>query len=335
MKRKNTNGNEPSNRPHFEWQERVAAIPRTVLKDAYKVVLWRLALHRNRETGRCDPSELKLAKGAGVSLRTVKRAIAKGEELGLLPIGRSNSGLHYDHNNYRFLHEGVSSQTPVAGEMEDEGVSSQTPVGGEMEDEGVSSQTPNGCPVWPPNIQLNEGDTSCPQEKEIGGSAAPLGGHSLTLGPPQGKGRKKDRHRGAQHRGARHGAAHGNGADDAAVRAGFEEMRRNNSARPYADDIDEDYRACCRALQLIDRDTLLANHKAYVKATVEGDGAKYLKSIAAWCNGRGWEKPLPTKASKANGSRRYNGADRRRGNSGKSAEEIVKERILKRQGVTS
>jgi hypothetical protein len=150
MKRKNTNGNEPSNRPHFEWQERVAAIPRTVLKDAYKVVLWRLALHRNRETGRCDPSELKLAKGAGVSLRTVKRAIAKGEELGLLAIGRSNSGLHYDHNNYRFLHEGVSSQTPVAGEMEDEGVSSQTPVGGEMEDEGVSSQTPNGCPVWPP-----------------------------------------------------------------------------------------------------------------------------------------------------------------------------------------
>ena len=167
MKRKNTN-NEPSNRPHFAWQERVAAIPRTVLKDAYKVVLWRLALHRNRETGRCDPSELTLAKGAGVSLRTVKRAIAKGEELGLLAIGRSNSGLHYDHNSYRFLHEGVSSQTPVGGEMEDEGASSQTP-------QGVSSQTPNGCPVWPPNIQLNEGDTSCPKRKKLAAPPPPWG----------------------------------------------------------------------------------------------------------------------------------------------------------------
>ena len=164
------------------------------------------------------------------------------------------------------------------------------------------------------------------QEKEIGGSAAPLGGHSLTLGPPQGKGRKKDRHRGA-----RHGAAHGNGADDATVRAGFAEICAAHP-RPWVDDADDDLRAYKQALQLTDHVTLLAFIKANAKAA---DNPRFLKSLAQLFDRRAWEKPLPSRQANGSGARRHNGAHRRRGNSGKSAEEIVKERILKRQGVTS
>jgi hypothetical protein len=62
----------PNNRPHFAWQEQVAA--RIDLEPAEKVVLWRLALHRNPNTGRCDPAISTLVTGTGVSERTVQRA---------------------------------------------------------------------------------------------------------------------------------------------------------------------------------------------------------------------------------------------------------------------
>ena len=156
-----------------------------------------------------------------------------------------------------------------------------------------------------------------PGEREAAAAAAGSGARpSLALGPPL-RGKKKKETRVV--------AGYVTGMD-----AGFDEMRRNNSARPYADDIDEDYRAYCRALQLIDRDTLLANHKAYVKATVEGDGAKYLRSIAVWCDRHGWETPLPKpkRKSSRSSSRRHhsNGADRQK---------AIFERIAERKGARS
>jgi hypothetical protein len=145
-----------------------------------------------------------------------------------------------------------------------------------------------------------------PGEREAADAAA--SGDLGPDGPPRRQGKKKGSHRTGK---ASHSAGYVIGTDP-----GFDEMRRNNSARPHADDIDEDYRAYGRALQLIDRDTLLANHKAYVKATVEGDGPKYLRSIAVWCNRHSWETPLPKpKRKSANGGGRHsnNGAGRRRG----------------------
>jgi hypothetical protein len=67
-------------RQHFEWQKHVAA--RRDLKPAAKLILLRLALFRNLETDRCDPSYGTLAKGAGVSDRTAIRAIEQAERLG-------------------------------------------------------------------------------------------------------------------------------------------------------------------------------------------------------------------------------------------------------------
>src|SRR5262245_41745102 len=61
-------------RAHFAWQEMAAA--RTDIKPVFKLVAWALALYENVENGRCDPSYLGLAKRAGVSESTAKRAIA-------------------------------------------------------------------------------------------------------------------------------------------------------------------------------------------------------------------------------------------------------------------
>src|SRR5437588_1591391 len=136
MAKKEVTNTEPSKRAHFAWQERVVA--RTDLNPIYKVVLWRLALHYNFETGRCDPSYLRLATGVGVSERTAKRAIAKAEQLGLLAIERNGRGSRHDRNHYSFVH--------------DEGVSSQTP----LEPQGVSSQSTKGCPRGHTNYKAND-----------------------------------------------------------------------------------------------------------------------------------------------------------------------------------
>jgi hypothetical protein len=73
-------------RAHYAWQEMVVAC--ADLSPTHKVVLWRLALYRNIKTGRCDPSRIGLATGAGVTESTVKRAIIRAEQLGLLSVDR-------------------------------------------------------------------------------------------------------------------------------------------------------------------------------------------------------------------------------------------------------
>jgi hypothetical protein len=74
-------------RAHFAWQEMVAA--RTDISPHFKVIAWALALFRNAENGQCDPSYLGLARKAGASESTAKRAIAAFERMGLIAVEQS------------------------------------------------------------------------------------------------------------------------------------------------------------------------------------------------------------------------------------------------------
>jgi hypothetical protein len=96
-------------REHFAWQEHVAA--RRDLSSVFRLVAWALALFRSVETGRCDPSYGGLAKRAGVSEITAKRAIAELESLKLIAVKRTAGGSSASRNSYRFLFEGVSDQS--------------------------------------------------------------------------------------------------------------------------------------------------------------------------------------------------------------------------------
>ena len=121
---------EQETRAHFGWQEHVAA--RADLTPVYKIVAWALALFRNIKTGRCDPSCGGLAKRAGVSERTVKRAITEFERLGLLAVDRSSGGASSNRNHYRLLlPQGVSDVTP-------QGVSGRARRGVQTGQRGVS-----------------------------------------------------------------------------------------------------------------------------------------------------------------------------------------------------
>jgi DNA-binding MarR family transcriptional regulator len=75
----------------FQWAQAMRALPaRTGLTFAFKHVLSTLADHQNGKTGLCNPKRASLAREAAVSDRTVKRAIAAAERLGILErtIGR-------------------------------------------------------------------------------------------------------------------------------------------------------------------------------------------------------------------------------------------------------
>jgi hypothetical protein len=278
MGKTKTTKTEPSQRPHFEWQERVAA--RTDLSPAYKVVLWRLALHRNPKSGRCDPSYSTLAEECAVSERTAKRAIAKGEQVGIIAVARSGSGFHHDHNHYKFIYEGLSGVTPV----------------------GVSGVTPKGCPRRHCNNQSNDGTASLSPEREIAATAAAPGGPASYRRPPQWQGgRKAGRSAGSSPPGSA-------GGNDAAVRVGFDELRRE-WPRPWIDDVDADLRAYVKALQHDDHDTIMVGVKAWAKA-FPNDKSRFLKPLAKWLDACGWKKEPPKQANGANGNGR---SSRRRG----------------------
>src|SRR5437660_145599 len=66
----------------FLWERELLANPH--LTAAHKIVLTRLALHLNLETGRCNPSVPTLATGACVAERTVQAALSTAEALGII-----------------------------------------------------------------------------------------------------------------------------------------------------------------------------------------------------------------------------------------------------------
>ena len=278
--------------------------------------------------GKAWPSQDTLAQqlavgGHPVTRKTINKLISELVHHGHLTSQRGQHGCAY----YMVLKEPVEDElrcnpAVTSGEADQElrcnpAITSEIPV--------VTFHGSRCNPAVTESSSTNSGHTTCaPGEREAAAAAAGSGGPaSASLRPPP-RGKKKKKGSRAAAGNASFSAGYVPGMDP-----GFDEMRRNNSARPYADDIDEDYRAYSRALQFIDRDTLLANHKAYVKATVEGDGAKYLKSIAAWCDGRGWEKPLPKPKRNGSGRRSNNGARRSRGD-GAAVREELHEKLAER-----
>ena len=98
-------------RAHFAWQEMMNA--RTDISPIYKTIAWALALHRNVENGRCDPSYLGLAKTAGASERTANRAITEFERLGLIAVERTPFAGRGQRNRYAApaVRKGVRANT--------------------------------------------------------------------------------------------------------------------------------------------------------------------------------------------------------------------------------
>lgn len=60
-----------------------------------KLVLLCLAHHQNTLTGKCNPSQDRLAQLTGLSLRTVNNAIASLKRKGMIDARRTQSSLHY------------------------------------------------------------------------------------------------------------------------------------------------------------------------------------------------------------------------------------------------
>jgi Helix-turn-helix domain len=281
---------EPSKRPHFEWQEQVAA--RTDLSPVYKIVLWRLALHRNMETGRCDPARSTLAKGAGVSIDTVKRAITKAEQLGLLAIKRTSSGRHHDHNHYQFLREGVSIETPLRGATQD-------PLRG-------ATQHPTRCSAEHRKQQMNDEDAFGVPRRENEAGASPSGaGGSLRSLRPIGEGKE-----GEQCRDLRTMWDRGHLADATA---------RQQQADEAA-----------WAAALVSGAAPEAIFAAAKKWKAAADAPRYLPKLSDWLAARGWEKPPPKKSKQANGSwsRRRRGG--RQGSGLSPGERIIAEAVRRR-----
>src|SRR5689334_16635412 len=66
----------------FLWQESVLACPK--LTPTQKTVLTRLALFLNIKNGRCNPSVETLARGTGLTVRAVQKALAAAERLAFI-----------------------------------------------------------------------------------------------------------------------------------------------------------------------------------------------------------------------------------------------------------
>jgi len=65
------------------------------LEPTEKLIALRLVWHRNANSGRCDPSQSRLARDVGVSIATVKRAILSLERKGVLARKRGQRSCLY------------------------------------------------------------------------------------------------------------------------------------------------------------------------------------------------------------------------------------------------
>jgi hypothetical protein len=287
--------NEVTKRAHFAWQEHVAA--RTDLRPTYKVVLLRLALHRNPKSGRCDPAYSTLAKGAGVSERTAKRAVAKGLQLDLIAVAGSGGGSRYKHNQYKFRYEGVAQQTPLSCGR-----------GGPAVTQGVAQQSPK--------YTTNEGHTFGVPLRESGAVAPPLGGASL-----------RDAPKGQEERAAR---------SDAGSQEGLVALHRmwvrghpsDATAQQHAADAAAWTDAMASGAT---PEAIMAGAEKWIAAA---DAPRFLPKLSHWLNDHGWDKEAPrkTKANGANGGGRWSGRrSRRHSTEGLTAR--VLRRVQERRGM--
>jgi DNA-binding transcriptional regulator YhcF (GntR family) len=284
-------------RAHFAWQEMVAA--RTDISPLHKIIAWALALHRNMNSDRCDPSYRGLAKAAGASESSAKRAIAEFERLGLIAVERTPGGAHDERNRYRLLMpaEGVSAVTPQGvSEKAPAGVSKRTRRGVSGRAEGCQSfDTQTGRTRWEASK-----DASPTRERETCAGAhddsSPGGGAPLTGGPAEEVSP-------AAPPPARQDSPIERSRSVARKESGDEKFRELRAiwARPWADDDAADRRAFEVACREVAPEDIIEAAAAWVAAA---DAPRFLPPLAKWLAARGWEKPPPTKArASGNGTR--------------------------------
>ena len=94
------------------------------LSSRAKLVAFVLVKHMNNKTGKCYPSEERMASQSSLSVRTVRRAINELKDAGYLLVKKSTSSAsNYLHNEYMLQTTGQIEQTtgqmgPTTGQME-------------------------------------------------------------------------------------------------------------------------------------------------------------------------------------------------------------------------
>jgi hypothetical protein len=277
-------------REHFAWQEHVAA--RTDIKPAAKIVLLRLALYRNVKTGRCDPSYVGLATGAGVSERTAMRAIAEAKRKGLIAIERGNG--RGNRNQFRLVisNERVTRETGFVAEKGDSRERERVTGGALKCDRTGQKRVTQLCH---PNTKENMlgAPTEPPNTGEIGSVAL---ARDDNFSP-----------RGA---GAAFAAARAH-EDQESKRTPEEEFGALQAAwpRPWLDDVEVDRAAFEWACREVVPAIIIAAAAAWGQAVEP----RFLPPLAKWLAGRGWQKPPPQQAKRARSNAASFGKTRRSG----------------------
>ena len=145
-----------------------------------KLIGGRIGLHKNLETGRCDPGAGTLADEAGIHERAAFRAISELERKGCIAIERTRGGAKNNANRYTLLMlaeaptgdtvSGVRApkRTRVRGDKRDS--AGVTPCQANNEENNTGEGEPNGSPL--------------PVERERARARDPLDGEE---GPPAGR----------------------------------------------------------------------------------------------------------------------------------------------------
>lgn len=111
-----------------DWRALEAVVAMPDLTASAKLVYFRLLSHRNRRTGKCNPSQATLAKGATISKRKAMDAVAELEAKGLLSVATRGGG------DPRAPHGHVSSSYalfyPTSGEEISTGTGEEIDTGG-------------------------------------------------------------------------------------------------------------------------------------------------------------------------------------------------------------
>jgi hypothetical protein len=283
---------------HFAWQRAFAALP---VRPSLKAFAWALALYRNADNGRCDPSYAGLAKAAGVSERTAIRLIHTIERMGWIAIERGGGAGHC--NQFTFI-------IPTGKRVTDSCHSFSAEKGDKSSREpakkGDKSTPKTLTPMCHPNKENNipcVSDETQGMERERAQERAdyPLGAPTPDGGAPgivepgdcgtdsekisslsfAAASKEKTRSDGSDVR-----------ADDAELRAGFAELRAN-WPRPWDDDDDAE------ALPLYVIARREVEHDAIMKAAaiwVEGaDAPRFLYALPKWLRKRCYLKAPPPK----------------------------------------
>ena len=247
-----------------DWRAAVAVFAMPDISQSAKAAYLKLLDHRNRHTGRCNPSYQTLADGIAVSKRKAMAAVSELEAKGLLAKATLGGG------DSRAPHGGVSNSYVLF-----------YPKGGEKNDTAPSE----------------ENDTGGGENISIGGDA----GHRAVRGEksdiaPREKNdtqnserepAKKNQRKGNNNIGlAADGVAgsFGSGQDQDAADATFEDFWKAYPRRVSKGAAEKAWGA---ALKKADAETIINGARRYAGATVATE-PRYVKHPATWLNDKGW-----------------------------------------------